>query len=214
MRFYEFDLNNWPRAETFRHFTKEVPCSYSMTASLDVTNLLFQTRKAKISFFAALLYGISRIVNIHPEFRMATNDAGNPGYFERCNPSYTVFHQNGEYFSNAWTEFSEDLPRFLTSCREDVENCLSSGRSKPDAGENIFFVSCIPWTSFSGFHLNIAESACSFQPIFTIGKYTDDGERVLLPLAVQVHHAACDGFHVSRFVNELQEWANGFVFGV
>lgn len=26
-----------------------------------------------------------------------------------------------------------------------------------------------------------------------------------LPLAVQVHHGVCDGFHVCRFVNELQE---------
>lgn len=26
-----------------------------------------------------------------------------------------------------------------------------------------------------------------------------------LPLAVQVHHGVCDGFHVCRFVNEMQE---------
>ena len=26
-----------------------------------------------------------------------------------------------------------------------------------------------------------------------------------LPLADQVHHGVCDGFHVCRFVNELQE---------
>ncbi len=29
--------------------------------------------------------------------------------------------------------------------------------------------------------------------------------KYLLPLAIQVHHAVCDGFHVCRFVNELQE---------
>lgn len=31
-----------------------------------------------------------------------------------------------------------------------------------------------------------------------------------LPLAVQVHHAVCDGFHVSRLLNELQEWLDYF----
>ncbi len=35
----------------------------------------------------------------------------------------------------------------------------------------------------------------------------EDG-RIVLPLAVQVHHAVCDGFHICRFVNELQELIN------
>ena len=30
----------------------------------------------------------------------------------------------------------------------------------------------------------------------------------ILPLAIQVHHAVCDGFHICRFVNELQELIN------
>lgn len=28
------------------------------------------------------------------------------------------------------------------------------------------------------------------------------------PLAIQVHHAVCDGFHLCRFVNELQDLFN------
>jgi chloramphenicol O-acetyltransferase type A len=44
-----------------------------------------------------------------------------------------------------------------------------------------------------------------FAPMFTLGKYDKQGEKVLLPLAVQVHHAVCDGFHVARLINELQE---------
>ena len=32
--------------------------------------------------------------------------------------------------------------------------------------------------------------------------------RTLLPLAVQVHHAAADGFHVGRLFSRLQSWAD------
>ena len=32
--------------------------------------------------------------------------------------------------------------------------------------------------------------------------------KIILPLAIQVHHAVCDGFHICRFVNELQELIN------
>nr|WP_279355025.1 CatA-like O-acetyltransferase [Enterocloster bolteae] len=41
-------------------------------------------------------------------------------------------------------------------------------------------------------------------PIFTMGKYYEEGGGIWLPLAVQVHHAVCDGFHVCRFINDLQ----------
>ena len=38
-----------------------------------------------------------------------------------------------------------------------------------------------------------------------MGKHYEEDHRFRLPLAVQVHHGVCDGFHVCRFVNELQE---------
>lgn len=49
----------------------------------------------------------------------------------------------------------------------------------------------------------------AFQKIDTLGKYYEEDGKILLPLAVQVHHAVCDGFHICRFVNELQELING-----
>ena len=29
-----------------------------------------------------------------------------------------------------------------------------------------------------------------------------------IPLSIQVHHAVCDGFHVCRFLDELQDLLN------
>lgn len=45
-------------------------------------------------------------------------------------------------------------------------------------------------------------------PIFTIGKYFEQNGIIRLPIAIQVHHAVCDGFHVGRFIEELQEAMN------
>lgn len=41
-----------------------------------------------------------------------------------------------------------------------------------------------------------------------MGKYYKEDKKTILPLAIQVHHAVCDGFHICRFVNELQELIN------
>ena len=65
-------------------------------------------------------------------------------------------------------------------------------------------MSAIPWVSFTSFNINVANMRNFFAPMFTLGKYFTQEGKVLLPLAVQVHHSVCDGFHVARMINELQ----------
>ena len=74
--------------------------------------------------------------------------------------------------------------------------------------KNNFPVSMILWTLFKGSNLNFQKSYGFLQSIFTMGKYYKENDKILLPLAIQVHHAVCDGFHICRFVNELQELLN------
>ena len=77
--------------------------------------------------------------------------------------------------------------------------------AKPGTPANTFPVSMIPWTSFDGFNLNLQKGYDYLLPIFTLGKFEEEDGICRIPLAVQVHHAVCDGFHLSRFLNELQE---------
>ena len=43
-----------------------------------------------------------------------------------------------------------------------------------------------------------------------LGKYVEaDGKR-MLPLAIQVHHAVCDGYHVGKFIELLQAGIDAF----
>lgn len=79
---------------------------------------------------------------------------------------------------------------------------------KANVPKNNFLVSMIPWASFEGFNLNLQKDYDFLQPIFTMGKYYEENDKILLPLAIQMHHAVCDGFHICRFINELQELLN------
>lgn len=44
----------------------------------------------------------------------------------------------------------------------------------------------------------------------TPGKWQAEGEKLLMPLSVTCHHAATDGYHVSRFLEGFQAEANCF----
>ena len=65
-----------------------------------------------------------------------------------------------------------------------------------------YFSRQVSFVSKNPLHLGMG----SMSTIFTIGKYFEQGEKILLSLAIQVHHGVCDGFHLSRFINDLQEW--------
>ncbi len=209
--FNKIDMQSWNRRESYNHYFDNVPCTYSMTVNLDVTGFLEAVRHRGLKFFPVMLFAISQIVNAHKEFRMDLDEDGCVGYYDYSNPCYAVFHDETETITNVWTEYSVDLGVFVDSYNDDMSRYKNECRSsKPLEGKNYFNVSCIPWTCFTGFNLNLQKGYEYLLPIFTIGKYFSDGEKVMLPLAIQVHHAVCDGFHVARFVNELQQYLNSF----
>lgn len=177
-----------------------------MTVKLDIT----QIKKKQMKLYPAMLYYLATIVNRHSEFRTVINQEGELGIYDEMIPSYTIFHEDTETFSDLWTEYMPNIEEFSRAYESDIQR-YGSNRGmigKPDIPENVFTVSMIPWTTFEGFNLNLQKGHSYLIPIFTLGKYYEEDERIVLPLAVQVHHAVCDGFHICRFVNELQELIN------
>ena len=211
MIFNKVDLQTWNRKESYSHYLKDIPCTYSMTVNVDITKLVKIIKENKLNFFPTVLYGISHTVNNHIEFRMDLDEQKNVGYYSESNPCYSVFHEETETITNVWTKYNADFNIFMQNYKSDMleyqDNCKIS---KPLSNKNCFSVSCIPWTSFTGFNLNLQKGYDYLLPIFTIGKYFDENEKTLLPLSIQVHHAVCDGFHLSRFVKELQAWMDAF----
>lgn len=210
MGFTIIDQKNWDRKEYFDHYFSQIPCTYSMTVKLDITRV----QEVGQRLYPTMLYCLTAIVNRHEEFRMALNKAGEPGFYQDMLPCYTVFHKESETFSNLWTEYHSDYRVFLAAYEADL---VSYGdregmTGKPDVPENSFPVSMLPWTTFEGFNLNLQRGFTYLTPIFTMGRFYQENGKTWLPLAIQVHHAVCDGFHVCRFVRELQELIDG-LFG-
>ena len=138
---------------------------------------------------------------------MAINEAGELGFYDQVHPCYTIFHRNTETFSNLWTAYTPDYAAFCAAFEHDMAayGDHQGLMSRPDTPENTFPVSMVPWASFEGFNLNLQKGYDYLPPIFTMGKFYEDNGKILLPLAVQAHHAVCDGFHLCRLVNEVQE---------
>ncbi|NLC75129.1 MAG: type A chloramphenicol O-acetyltransferase [Clostridiales bacterium] len=207
MKFRKISLQDWKRREQFEHYCSTVPCTYSMTVKLDITNAV----NARQKLYPTMLHALSRTVNSHEEFRTAIDADGALGVFDVMYPCYTVFHKETETFSNIWTRFDEDYNQFLAAYLDDIAKYgdVAKMNAKPNAPANTFPVSMIPWESFDGFNLNLQKGYDYLIPIFTLGKYYQENGCTYIPLAIQVHHAVCDGFHVCRFISELREYFQG-----
>ena len=196
------DRDTWNREEFFAHYLSAVPCTYSMTVRLDITNL----REKGLKLYPSMLYALTKTVNQFEQFRMAFRPDSTLVCYHSMTPSYTVFHRESETFSNLWTAYSEDYAVFLQNYTADQAQYghLEGFAPKPDMPENIFTVSMVPWTDFTSFQINTPHFRY-LPPIFTIGKFEQENGKWTLPLAAQVHHAVCDGFHLCRFLDRLQQ---------
>ncbi len=206
MGFHLIDMDHWPRKEFYLHYLNDVVCSYSVNVELDITTL----RGEKL--YPAMIWLLTGVVNKFQEFRTSLTDNG-PGYFDVMNPNYTIFNDAEKTFSCIWTEFTEDYALFCKRYQEDTErySCSTQFAPKPGIPKNCFDISMVPWLTFSGFNINVFGAEKHLLPIFTMGKWKEKDNKRILPLAIQVHHAVCDGYHVGMFVEELQrkitEWS-------
>jgi chloramphenicol O-acetyltransferase type A len=200
------DLSRWARREHFEIFQTFAQSTFNQTVQLDITALLKHIKETGWKFYPTMIFLISKIVNRHPEFRMAMMD-NELVVWDEVHPNYTIFHNETETFSSLWSHYDGNIHHFQKVYSEDMARYSNNTAywPKEESRENIFFISGIPWVTFTSFNVNVANMKNFFAPMFTLGKYFEQEGKVLLPFAVQVHHSVCDGFHVARMVNELQE---------
>ena len=200
------DLSRWARKEHFEVFRSFAESTFNQTVLLDITALLKHIKQAGWKFYPTIIFLLSKVVNSHVEFRMAMKN-NELIVWNEIHPSYTIFHKETETFSSLWSHYDGNIHHFQKTYCEDIAQYGDnlSYWPKAESRDNVFFISAIPWVSFTSFNTNIAHMQNFFSPMFTLGKYYKQGEKTLLPLAVLVHHSVCDGFHVARLINELQE---------
>lgn len=206
MHFKHIDVTKWNRREYYEHYLHNIPCTYSMTLNLDLTALLTELKQRKLKLYPTMIFLLAKTVNKHDEFRTSIDENGQVGIFDKLHPSYTVLHKEGGTFTNIWTEYSPIFTEFYEKYVDDVNqySATKSFMGKPKIPVNVFNISSIPWVSFTGFNLNLPKTTEYLLPIFTMGKYFTQNGKIELPIAIQAHHAVCDGLHLARFIQDLQ----------
>ena len=180
MNYRVIDKERYYRSGVFRHFTEDCKCSTSMTARIDVTDLVEHSRRTGTRFYINFLYVLSKVLNSRDDYKM--------GYL--------------------WQ--SEELicyEEFYRNAADDVENAKKSREYGLDMMNhpNWFDASYISWLSYDSLNIELPDGYLHFAPIINWGKYREENGMLMMPVSVRLNHAIADGFLVANVYRLLEK---------
>ena len=208
MNYIKVNLDEWSRGSLFQFYIEKMRIVMSLTVDIDVAPLLTYTRKNNLKFYPAMIWVVSKVINSHNEFKYSWSNGGDLIRWDYISPSYTVFNQGDESFSKFVTEYTDNLLEFCKRTVDDQRKYQTERAIIKDQPQNFFDVSCLPWLRYKHFDVHVFDEGKFLAPVVTWGKYETESNKALMPLTMNIHHAVADGFHVSRFFNEVQELIN------
>lgn len=211
-KFTPIDLHTWSRGEQFYYFSQIAPTGYALTVQLDITRMKAILDNAKLKFFPAYLWLVTKLLSQQHEFCIAEKD-GQLGFYDHLTPLYASFHEDDKSFSFIWTAYNDDFMAFYDAYLHNQKKygtnhgVLAQAELPPP---NAYTVSCLPWISFQHFSVHSYENKPYYYPSVEAGKYKWENGRLLMPLSITCHHATTDGYHVSCFLEQLQAEVDRF----
>lgn len=214
MNYKVVDKEKYYRSGVFRHFTQDCKCSTSMTARIDVTELVNYSKKTKTKFYINFLYLLSKVLNSRDDYKMAylwqTEELI---CYDVINPIQYVFHEDTETCTPVYSTYYEDYKMFYSSALEDVEKAKATRKYGLDSENhpNWFDASYISWISYDSLNIELPDGYLHFPPIVNWGKYREENGRLLMPVSVRLNHAIADGYLVANVFRLLDKEISDFV---
>lgn len=199
------NLETWSRRPLFEFFKGYENPFFNVSTSVDVTNLLDITRVNKnISFFIAYHFLSMKSANEVKPFRYRLH--GDRILVHDRIHAGTIVLLADENFSFAYFDYEEDFGVFQTHAKATVERLLDSPPQLYQRADrdDLIYHSVLPWTSFTGVTHARDKHREESVPKITFGKYHEDGDRIKMPISVEVHHALMDGLHVGRYLEKFE----------
>ena len=181
MNYKVIDKETYYRKGVFRHFTEDCTCSTSMTARIDVTDLVRYSKMTETKFYINFLYILSKVLNSREDYRMGyLREKDELICYDVINPIQYIFHKDTETFTLVYTEYDEDYEKFYAAALRDAEEAKKTREYGFDIMNhpNWFDASCIPWLSYDSMHLELPDVHMFFTPVVNWGKYKEENIKI------------------------------------
>ena len=214
MNYKIIDKETYYRKGVYRHFTEDCKCSVSMTARIDVTELVKFSKEKGTKFYINFLYLLTKVLNSRDDYKTQylwqTNELI---CYDVVNPIQYVFHEDTETCTPVYTTYYENYEEFYKNALADVENAKKTREYMLDPGNhpNWFDASYISWLSYDSLNVELPDGYIYLLPIINWGKYREENGRLMMPLTVRMNHAVADGYLVANVYRLLEKEIASFI---
>ncbi|GAA3994656.1 chloramphenicol acetyltransferase [Hymenobacter fastidiosus] len=199
------DLTTWNRREHFAFFSAFEEPFFGLVAPVNCSGAQAEAKRLGVSFFLYYLHHAVQAANEVPEFRTRI-EGGQVYRYDRVHASATLGRPD-HTFAFSFIEQNDELSGFVAAATAEIAAVqASSGLRLTDTTgrPDVLHCSAIPWVRFTGL-----THARSFQypdscPKISFGQTYQENGATWMNVAVNVHHALADGYHVGQFLQAFE----------
>lgn len=198
------NFHTWKRREHYNFFKGADYPQYNICMNLDITNFLEFVRLEGISFYYAMIYVSTSVMNEIEDFRYKIRN-GEIILHDTLKPSFTDMKKGDRLFKIVTLDLEGDIVSFSNSAKKKSEEQNGYFPKSDGFKDNLVYYSCIPWISFTHVSNEIIMDKEDSIPRISWGKYYISDGKTLLPYSIQVNHMLLDGVNIGEYIEKLQK---------
>ena len=206
------DINTWERKENYEFFLGFQNPTISITSKVECAGAKARAKAAGESFFLHYLYAVLRAVNEIPEFRFRIDAEGRVVYFDHVDMLTPIkVKENGRFFTIR-LPWNTDFQTFYTTAKAIINDIDPNGNPydmEKVGGKDlldVILLSATPDLYFTSLTCTQEHRHGSNYPLMNAGKAILKEGKLVMPIAMTIHHGFIDGHHLSLFYKKVEEF--------
>ena len=206
------DIETWERKENFNLFRRFQNPQLSITSEVECGGAKKRAKEAHQSFFLHYLYAVLRAANEIPELRYRIDPEGRVVLYDQIDILSPIkIKENGKFFTIRFP-YHEDFETFYQEARKIIDSIPENG--DPYAAENgevangdygLILLSATPDLYFTSITGTQEKQSGNNYPLLNAGKAIIKKGKLVMPIAMTIHHGFVDGHHLSLFYRKVEE---------
>lgn len=205
------DVNTWERKANYEFFLSFQNPTISITSEVECEGAKARAKAAGESFFLYYLYAVLRAAKEIPEFRFRIDAEKRVVYYDTIDMLTPIkIKDNGKFFT-VRLSWNEDFHVFYKKAKEIISNIDPDGNPY-DAEKNgeelldVILLSATPDLYFTSLTCTQEHRHGSNYPLMNAGKAVMREGKLVMPIAITIHHGFVDGHHLSLFFKKIEEF--------
>ena len=206
------DIETWERKENFNFFRRFQNPQLSITSEVECGGAKKRAKEAHQSFFLHYLYAVLRAANEIPELRYRIDPEGRVVLYDQIDILSPIkIKENGKFFTIRFP-YHEDFETFYQEARKIIDSIPENG--DPYAAENgevangdygLILLSATPDLYFTSITGTQEKQSGNNYPLLNAGRAIIKKGKLVMPIAMTIHHGFVDGHHLSLFYRKVEE---------